>query len=147
LREAAATIHAFEQWEISMKYACLVYVDGGAMAALSEEQGRKLADDSIEFDWEVRRRGQLILAQPLQAPETAVTIRVRSGKTTSTDGPFAETKEHLGGFFLIEARDLNEAMQLAERSPMARMGSIEIRPLLEQTHSVSGEGRPKLESA
>ena len=127
-----------------MKYACLVYVDGSAMAALSREQGIKLSDDSIDFDWEVRRRGHLILAQPLQSPDTAVTVRVRNGKMSSTDGPFAETKEFLGGFFLIEARDLNEAIQLAEGSPMARMGSIEIRPFLEQTHARTGGGRPPL---
>lgn len=125
-----------------MKYACLVYVDDSAMGALSKEQGISLTDDSIDFDWEVKRRGHLILAQPLQSPETAVTIRVRNGKMTSTDGPFAETKEHLGGFFLIEARDINEAMLVAEGSPMARMGSIEIRPFLDQQHSVTGKGRP-----
>ena len=127
-----------------MKYACLVYIDDSAMAALSEEEGTKLADDSIEFDWDVRRSGHLILAQPLQSPETAVTLRVRSGKASRTDGPFAETKEHLGGFFLIEARDFDEAIKVAERSPMARMGSIEIRPLLEQTHSQTREKRPPM---
>lgn len=127
-----------------MKYVCLVHVDGSAMAALSEEEGTKLADDSIEFDWEVRRRGQLILAQPLQPPETAVIVRVRNGKMSSTDGPFVETKEFLGGFFIVEARDLNEAIQLAALSPMARMGSIEVRPVLDQTHSVTGETRPGL---
>ena len=127
-----------------MRYACLVYIDDSAMAALSKEQGTNLADDSIVFDRQLRNRGHLILAQPLQSPETAVTIRVRNGKMSSTDGPFAETKEYLGGFFLIEARDLNEAMQLAEVSPMARMGSIEIRPFLDQKHSVTGDERPGL---
>jgi len=127
-----------------MKYACLVYVDAGLMEGLSENDGRKLVDDSIDFDWKVRNSGQLILAQPLQPPETAVTIRIRDGKMSSTDGPFAETKEHLGGFFLIEARDLNEAISLAMESPMAKMGSIEVRPFLEQTHSVTGDERPKL---
>jgi hypothetical protein len=125
-----------------MKYVCLVYVDGSAMSALSQEDGTKLTDDSIDFDHEIKRRGHLILAQPLQPPETAVTVRVRNGKMTSTDGPFVETKEFLGGFFLIEARDLNEAMRLAGDSPMATMGCIEIRPFLDQTHSVTGAGRP-----
>jgi hypothetical protein len=125
-----------------MKYACLVYVDGSAMSGLSQEDGTKLTDDSIDFDHEIKRRGHLILAQPLQPPETAVTVRVRNGKMTSTDGPFVETKEFLGGFFLIEARDLNEAMQLAGDSPMATMGCIEIRLFLDQTHSVTGAGRP-----
>jgi hypothetical protein len=125
-----------------MKYACLVYVDGNAIAALSEEQGVRLSDDSIEFDQQLRSRGHLILAQPLQSPETAVTIRVRNGKMSSTDGPFAETKEHLGGFFLVEAQNIDEAVRLAERSPMAKMGSIEIRPVLDQTHSLTGDERP-----
>ena len=125
-----------------MKYACLVYIDGGAMAALSREEGTRLADDSIEFDWRLRQGGHLVLAQPLQPPETAVTVRVRDGRMSSTDGPFAETKEFLGGFFLIEARDRDEATRLAATSPMAALGSIEIRPLLDQTHSVTGQGRP-----
>ena len=128
-----------------MKYACLVYVDASIMEGLSEKDSRKLVDDSIDFDWKVRNSGHLILAQPLQPPETAVTIRLRDGRMSSTDGPFAETKEHLGGFFLIEARDLNEAISLAMKSPMVGMGSIEVRPFLEQTHSVTGEGRPELQ--
>ncbi|MGO4831467.1 YciI family protein, partial [Rhizobiaceae sp. 2RAB30] len=125
-----------------MKYVCLVHVDGEAMAALSAEEGQKLTDDSIEFDWEMRRRGHLVLAQPLQSPETAAVVRVRNGRMSSTDGPYVETKEFLGGFFLVEARDLNEAISLAAESPMAAMGSIEVRPALEQTHSVTGEVRP-----
>ena len=86
----------------------------------------------------------MILAQPLETPDTAVTIRVRSGGMSSTDGPFAETKEHLGGFFLIEARDMEEAVALAKTSPMAAMGAIEIRPFLEQAHSETGQNRPEL---
>jgi hypothetical protein len=125
-----------------MKYVCLVHVDASAMAALSKEEETRLINETIEEDWQNRRSGHLILAQPLQPPETAVTVRVRNGKMSSTDGPFVETKEHLGGFFIIEARDLNEAIQLAGRSPMARMGSIEVRPALEQTHSETGEERP-----
>jgi hypothetical protein len=130
--------------EIAMKYACLVYVDRAIIGALSKEQDQKLIDDSVEYDWDIRNRGQLILAQPLDEPETAITIRMRSGRMSSTDGPFAETKEHLGGFFLIEARDLNEAIDIAKASPMAEMGSIEIRPFLEQTHGKTGQRRPEL---
>ena len=125
-----------------MRYVCLVHVDGDAMAALSKQEGAALTDSSIDFDWEMRRRGHLLLAQPLQPPAAAVTVRVRNGKASSTDGPYIETKEFLGGFFLIEARDLDEAKKLAALSPMASMGSIEIRPTLEQTHSVTGQGRP-----
>jgi hypothetical protein len=125
-----------------MKYACLVYVDRKIVGALSEAENTRLINDSIDYDWDIKKRGHLVLAQPLDEPETAITIRMRSGKMSSTDGPFAETKEHLGGFFIIEARDLNEAIELAKVSPMAEMGSIEIRPLLHQTHSATGEQHP-----
>jgi hypothetical protein len=127
-----------------MKYACLVYIDDRIMGALSKEEAARLTDATVEGDWDLRRRGKLILGQPLQPPETAVTIRVRNGQMSKTDGPFAETKEFLGGFYLIEARDMDEAITLAEADPMASMGSVEIRPFLEQKHSVTGEGRPEL---
>ena len=127
-----------------MKYVCLVYFETTALAALSEADGVKLADDSIDADNDLKRRGHLLVAQPLQGPETAVTIRVRNGKLSSTDGPFAESKEWLAGFFMIEARDLDEAVSIAEGSPVARIGSIEIRPVLEQKHSRTNIGRPAL---
>lgn len=129
-----------------MRFACLVYIDGSAMDGLSEAEGRELTDDSIAFDWGLQRSGRLILAQPLEAPQTAVTIKVREGSFSSTDGPFVEAKEFLGGFFLIEARDRDEAIAVARESPIAKYSSIEIRPLLEQTHSVTGEGRPPVAS-
>lgn len=126
-----------------MQFACLVYIDPEIISALSETEGKALTDDSIAFDWRLTESGQLILAQPLQAPETAVTIRARNGKLSATDGPFAETKEFFGGFFLIEAEDIAAARTIAETSPMASMGSIEIRPFLHQTHSVTGAERPR----
>lgn len=128
-----------------MKFVCLVYIDSVAMSALSEAEGRQLADDSIAFDWGLRDSGKLILAQPLEAPQTAVTIRQRAGKFSSTDGPFAEAKEHLGGFFLIEARDIDEAIAVAKTSPIMRVASVEVRPALEQVDSVTGQGRPDVE--
>ena len=127
-----------------MKYACLVYIDDQIMGKLTREEDAKLTNATIEADWDLRRRGQLILGQPLQPPPSAVTIRRRNGRIARTDGPFAETKEFLGGFYLIEARDMPEAIRIVEEDPMAEMGSIEIRPFLEQTHSVTGEGRPPL---
>ncbi|MEO8685218.1 MAG: YciI family protein [Devosia sp.] len=127
-----------------MRYVCLVHADATALAALSPEEGTRLTDDSIEFDWAVKHDGHLILAQPLQSPETAVIVRARNGKLSATDGPFVETKEYLAGFFIIDARDLEEAVQVAGRSPMARVGSIEVRPVLDQSHSVTGDGRPQL---
>lgn len=127
-----------------MKFVCLVYIDSAAIGALSEAEGRLLADDSIAFDWGLRDSGKLVLAQPLQAPETAVTVRQRAGTFSSTDGPFAEAKEHLGGFFLIEAADIDEAIAVAKTSPIMRVASVEVRPALEQVDSVTGRGRPRV---
>ena len=79
----------------------------------------------------LRDRGVLLAAEPLHPIETAATVRVRNGKVSITDGPFAETKEQLAGFYLVEARDLNEAIQMASRIPPARQGSIEVRPVRE----------------
>lgn len=129
-----------------MKFACLVYVDGRIMGRQTPEQLRALTDNSVEYDWDLRRRGHLILAQPLDGPETAVTIRARNGSLAISDGPFADTKEFLGGFFLIEARDMDEAKALASTSGMAEMGAIEVRPFLEQMHSETGAHRPPLRS-
>lgn len=127
-----------------MKFVCLVYIDSVAIEALTEAEGRQLADNSIAFDWGLRDSGKLILAQPLQDPKTAVTVRQRAGKFSSTDGPFAEAKEHLGGFFLIEATDIDEAIAVAQTSPIMRVGSVEVRPVLEQVDSVTGRGRPEV---
>ena len=112
-----------------MKYACLVYFERGALDRFSPEEGAKLTEDSMAYDRFLESRGNLIMAQALEAPQTAVTIRVRNGKLSSTDGPFAETREILAGFVLIE-RDLNEAIGLAEKIPLAAIGSIEIRPVM-----------------
>lgn len=128
-----------------MKFVCLVYIDSAAMGALSEAEGRQLADNSIAFDWGLRDSGKLILAQPLEAPGTAVTVRQRAGRLSSTDGPFVEAKEHLGGFFLIEADDIDEAIAVAKTSPIMRVASVEVRPALGQVDSVTGLGRPRVE--
>jgi hypothetical protein len=126
-----------------MKFICLVYLDHDGLAGFTEADGIKLTDDTIEADHALRDRGNLILAQPLQGPESAVTVRVRRGEISHTDGPFVETKEWLAGFQLIEARDMAEALEIAGESPIARIGSIEVRPTLEQTHSKTGMGRPE----
>lgn len=119
-----------------MKYACLVYLVEKEMEAMSESEAEACTDESLAYDEALRRSGQLIAAQALAPVETATTVRVRKGKLTTTDGPFAETKEQLGGFILIEARDLNEAIQAASRIPLARRGSIEVRPIKELKPSV-----------
>jgi hypothetical protein len=128
-----------------MQYACLVYVDGASMAALSKEEQARLTDETIAHDWELRRNNQLILARPLQPPASAAIVRVRGGRATVTDGPYTEAKEFLGGFLIVEADDMAAAVAIAAACPMARYGSIEVRPLLVQTHSVTGEARPLFE--
>jgi len=107
-----------------MKYLCLVY--------LEEEKLDDVPDsDCKACGQELRRNGHHIAAEALQPVHTATTVRVRNGKVSVTDGPFAETKEQLAGFYLIEAKDLNEAIQLASKIPPARLGSIEVRPTRE----------------
>ena len=122
-----------------MKYACLVYVEAATMMQLSEADGATLTDASINYDLELSRGGNMIAAEALQAPESAMTIRVRNGKASHVDGPFAETKEFLAGFILIEARDFNDAVRIAEGIPMAGYGSVEVRPIMALQHSEGGE--------
>jgi hypothetical protein len=130
-----------------MKFACLVYIDPEIAERMTPEQHKALTDATIEHDWSLRTAGNLILGQPLQPPQHAVTIRGGNGRVTRTDGPFAETKEFLGGFYLIEAPDLAAAVAIVEGDPINKMGSVEIRPFLDQTHSVTGQGRPPLAEA
>lgn len=130
-----------------MKYACLLYIDETAMAALSHEESDRLTHEALAYDRDLERRGHFVFAQALQPPTAAVTVRVRAGKLSATDGPFAETKEHLGGLMVVEARDLNEAVQLAARAPMARVAWLEVRPVLELSDPVIEETAPDARSA
>jgi hypothetical protein len=116
--------------ETPMRYLCLVRAEDNAFAALTTEEKRELDQESLAYDRELERGGHFVAADALQAVAEAVTLRVRDGRLSLTDGPFAETKEQLGGFILIEARDMNEAIRLAAGIPMARLGSIEVRPIL-----------------
>lgn len=110
-----------------MKFLCLVYFEPHVMDALTDEERIELVQDSIDNDNALRKRGHLIDATPLRPVSTAVTVRTRGGRVVTTDGPFAETKEVLGGFLYIDARDMAEAVRLAAEVPMARHGSIEVR--------------------
>lgn len=114
-----------------MRYLCLVYFEPNALEALSPAEGAELTRKSLAYDEELRQSGHYIHSNALQSIDTATTVRVRNGKMSTTDGPFAETKEQLAGFYMIEARDLNEAIQLAAKIPPARAGSIEVRPVRE----------------
>jgi hypothetical protein len=114
-----------------MRYICLVYFEKGAVSGLDPAAKAILDRDSMAYDQELDAAGHLIVAEALQGPASAVTVRVRDGKMSTTDGPFAETKEILGGFILIEARDLNEAIRIAGGIPLAKSGSIEVRPIVQ----------------
>ncbi len=121
-----------------MKYLCLAYEEEQKLNELSGSEWKALRAETLAYVEQLQRNGHLIVTHALQSVATATTVRVRGGKLTATDGPFAETKEQLGGFFLIEARDLNEAVQVASRWPSARIGSIEVRPIEE---ALRPEGR------
>jgi hypothetical protein len=114
-----------------MQYLCLVYAEPEAFDAMSPAEGKALVRESLDHDDILRSKGHFVHANALQPVTTATTIRVRNGRMSTTDGPFAETKEHLCGFILIEAADLDEAIRLGAGIPMARVGSIEIRPIME----------------
>lgn len=124
-----------------MKYLCLVFNEEKKLAALSEREARAFEAAQHAYDAQLRRRGQLIAAAALQPVQAATTVRLRNGRLSLTDGPFAPTKEQLGGFFLIEARDLNEAVQLAARMPSARTGCVEVRPIRDLARTTPREGR------
>ncbi len=105
-----------------MKYLCLVYLDENRLDELPDE-------DCVAYDTEIRSSGHCIASEALESVATATTVRMRNGKMSVTDGPFAETKEQLAGFYMIEANDLNEAIHVAAGIPPARVGSIEVRPI------------------
>jgi hypothetical protein len=118
-----------------MKFLFLIYHEEKVLDTMPPEEMQKLVDSALDYDDEIRGSGHYIVSNALQRARTARTIRVRGGKATVTDGPFAETKEQLGGFFLIDAKDMDEACAVAARFPPARIGIIEVRPVQEMQHS------------
>ncbi len=112
-----------------MKYVLFCCTEEKKLNALSEGEMIGLMNETMAYIEALRKSGHYIASERLQPVETATMVRVRNGKLSTTDGPFAETKEQLGGFWLIEARDLNEAIQVASRFPSARIGGIEVRPV------------------
>lgn len=114
-----------------MRYLCLVYHEEAKIQALPKDEYDAIIGEVLDYREDLRQSGHYIISSPLQSVQMAATIRVRNGKVAICDGPFAETKEQLGGFYLINARDLNDAIRVAAHMPPARLGSIEIRPLEE----------------
>jgi len=115
-----------------MKFLCLAYEEQAVLDALTQQEWQALRRETLEYVDGLRSGGQLLDARPLQSAGTASTVRVRSGRSSITDGPFAETKEQLGGYFLIEAADVDEALRIAAAWPSARFGAIEVRPVDEE---------------
>lgn len=113
-----------------MQYLCLIYDNEKIWADLSEAESGRLFGEYMQFTQDIKASGHYLGGNALQPVATATTVRVRDGKTTTTDGPFAETREQLGGYYLIEAKDLDEATRIAARIPSAKLGSIEIRPVM-----------------
>jgi hypothetical protein len=107
-----------------MKYLCLVYMEEHTLTSIPDSE-------CAQYSGSLKDRGQMLGGEALQPVSTATTVRVRNGRMSITDGPFAETKEQLAGFYLVDARDLNEAIQIASKIPPARVGSIEVRPVRE----------------
>jgi hypothetical protein len=114
-----------------MKYMLLIYDNEQDLAAFSKEEMQKLYGDYLKFTGEIKASGHYVAGDPLQPVHTATTVRLRSGKVCMVDGPFAETREQLGGYYIVEAKDLDEAAKIAARIPSARIGCIEVRPIQE----------------
>jgi hypothetical protein len=113
-----------------MKYLLLIYENEAQWAGVSQAEQGKIFEEYMVYTNDIKKKGHYIGGQALQPVSTATTVKVKDGKTLTTDGPFAETREQLGGFYLVEAKDLDEAIALAARIPASRTGSIEVRPIL-----------------
>jgi hypothetical protein len=114
-----------------MRYACLIYDDEKKMAGMSPDDSKSFMAEYFQFTESIKASRHYVAGEALQPIGTSTSLRSRNGKLSTTDGPFAETKEQLGGFYLIEARDLNEAIQIASRIPSAKTGTIEVRPVVD----------------
>ena len=120
-----------------MEYLCLVYHEDRKLSAMADAELDAIVSGCTGWVEDLERNGQHVLSAGLQSVRTAVTVRSRNGKVSATDGPFAETKEHLGGFTIIRARDLNEAIAIASKLPAALTGSVEVRPLMKPDITLS----------
>jgi hypothetical protein len=116
-----------------MRYLCLIYDDEKQWARMSQKEAGEMNAEYFAYTEGIKASGHYLGGNALQPVSTASTVRVRNGSISTTDGPFAETKEQLGGYYLVEARDLNDAIQVASRIPAARSGSVEVRPIMEFT--------------
>jgi hypothetical protein len=125
-----------------MKYICLGYIEPGKFENMSESERNSMLDDCFTYDDELRRNGHFAAGEALQPPHSAITLSWKNGKVAVTDGPYAETKEQLGGILVLEARDLNHAIQLISQHPGVKYGPFEIRPVADLNEMIrKSEGR------
>jgi hypothetical protein len=117
--------------EGGVRYLCLVYYDEQTLDALAASEMDALVGEALDYDEALRKSGHYLDSGALQSVQTATTIRIRNGRVTTTDGPFAETEEQLGGFVVIQAEDLNDAIRVARKIPPVRLGCVEVRPIRE----------------
>ena len=113
-----------------MKYLLLIYENEASFAGMPEAEQGKIFEEYMAYSKRIKKEGKYISGEALEPVSTATTVRVKSGKTVTTDGPFAETREQLGGFYMVEAKNLDEAIALAAAIPASRTGSIEVRPIM-----------------
>src|SRR5262245_60006132 len=114
-----------------MKYLCLIYDEEKKLGGMSKSDSDAFMGEYFAFTEGIRKSGHYVAGEAMQPVQTATTVRVRNGKLSTTDGPFAETKEQLGGFYMIAARDLNDALQVASKIPSSRTGSVEVLPVVD----------------
>jgi hypothetical protein len=124
-----------------MKYLLQVWLPDGVFDHMPQDEKEKLDRDSLAHDKVLKEQGHFIAAEPLLGPETAVSIRHSNGEISITDGPFCEAREHLGGFLVVEARDLNEAIRLASAVPVGKYGGMEVRPIFDLEALVAAQSR------
>ena len=130
-----------------MRYLCLIYEDEAVWQKMPKIESDKLYAEYAEFKEAIKISGNLLGCNPLQPTPTATTVQVRNGKVSTTDGPYAETKEQLGGYYLIEANDFNEAILIASRIPGAQRGCVEVRPVAEDLQTLRAIGAVAPEAA
>jgi len=126
MKDARGTVRK----DTTMKYLLLIYENEASLAGISEAEQGKIFQEYMDYTKRIRKDGNYVAGEALEPVATATTVRVKNGKTLTTDGPFAETREQLGGFYLVEAKDLDEAVKLAAGIPAVRTGSIEVRPIM-----------------
>jgi hypothetical protein len=131
-----------------MKYICLGYIERGKFENMSETERNAMLDECFSYDDELRKNGHFAVGEALQPPDTATTLYWKNGKVAVTDGPYAETKEQLGGILVLEARDLNHAIQLMSQHPGVKSGPFEIRPAADLSEMIKqSEQRRRMDTA